>query len=247
MLHACLTGLDHPVKAPAQGAYLDSLLADRPLSGGWAPRIGDLHLRLVAVHGFPHESYPGILDFLGGLGFPFRASHRIIPLSQATAARLIARVRLSWFKKRRGAASWLRELTSDERQRTAARERDDELFLDQDAAAMARDAAAAAADNAAGRVRFCLYTPVILLADPHPVAADQHAAEVVKALNDRGFTARVEDLNALEAFRGSLPGHGYANLRRPVLSTRNLADLLPATSVWPGLRHNPSPLFPPGS
>ncbi|HVT59614.1 MAG TPA: hypothetical protein VHR45_14575, partial [Thermoanaerobaculia bacterium] len=43
------------------------------------------------------------------------------------------------------------------------------------------------------------------------------------------------------------PGHGYANLRRPVLSTRNLADLLPATSVWPGLRHNPSPLFPPGS
>jgi type IV secretion/conjugal transfer VirB4 family ATPase len=248
-LHVCLTGLDHPVAVPPGGAYLDSLLADRSLAGGWSPRIGDRELRLVAIHGFPHDSFPGVLDFLGGLGFPFRASHRIIPLSPPTAARLLARIRLSWFKKRRGAASWLREMTggADAAGKTAARERDDELFLDQDAAAMAKDAAAALAENAAGRVRFCLYTPVLLVADPDPERAGRHAAELLKALNDRGFTARLEDLNALEAFRGSLPGHGYANLRRPLVSTRNLADLLPSTSVWPGLAHNPSPLFPPGS
>jgi type IV secretion system protein VirB4 len=46
---------------------------------------------------------------------------------------------------------------------------------------------------------------------------------------------------------GSLPGHGYPNLRRPLLSTRNIADLLPVTSVWPGLPTNPSPFFPPQS
>jgi type IV secretion system protein TrbE len=251
-LHACLTGLDHPVHAPAGGfgrlAYLDALLADRPLLGGWAPRIGDLSVRVVAVHGFPHESCPGILDFLGGLGFAFRASHRVIPLSQATAARRIARVRLSWFKKRRGASAWLREMaSSNDGAASAARERDDELFLDQDAAGMARDAAAAASENASGRVRYCLYTAVLVVAEPSAAAAAEHAAEIVKTLNDRGFTARVEDLNALEALRGSLPGQGYANLRRPIVSTRNLADLLPATSVWPGLPQNPSPLFPAGS
>jgi type IV secretion/conjugal transfer VirB4 family ATPase len=250
-LHACLTGLDHPIAAPAgappHGAYLDAVLADQQLVGGWRPRIGRLALRAVAVHGFPHQSWSGILDFLGGLGFAFRASHRVIPLSQAAAARRIARVRLSWFKKRRGAASWLREMTGGSEGKSAARERDDELFIDQDAAAMARDAAEAAAENAAGRVRFCLYTPVILVSEADEAAADHEAAEVVKALNDRGFAARIEDVNALEAFRGSLPGHGYANLCRPIVSTRNLADLLPATSIWPGLRHNPSPLFPAGS
>jgi type IV secretion/conjugal transfer VirB4 family ATPase len=245
-LHACLTGLGHPVEPPPAGCYLDSLLADRTLAAGWAPRIGDLHLRLVALHGFPHASFPGILDFLGALGFPFRASHRIIPLSQATGARHIARLRLSWFKRRRGAASWLRELAAsrDTAAAGSARERDDELFLDQDAAGMARDAAAAAAENASGRVRFCLYTPVLLVADADAARADQQAAEVLKALNDRGFTARLEDVNALEAFCGSLPGQGFANLRRPLVSTRNLADLLPVTSVWPGLPENPSPLFP---
>jgi type IV secretion system protein TrbE len=245
-LHACLTGLGHPVEPPPDGCYLDSLLADRPLSGGWAPRVGELHLRLVALHGFPHASFPGILDFLGGLGFPFRASHRILPLSQATGARHLARLRLSWFKRRRGAASWLRELSSSREGAPAggARERDDELFLDQDAAGMARDAAAAAAENASGRVRFCLYTPVLVVADADPAQADHQAAEVLKALNDRGFTARLEDINALEALCGTLPGNGYANLRRPLVSTRNLADLLPVTSVWPGLPENPSPLFP---
>jgi type IV secretion system protein VirB4 len=246
-LHGCLTGLEHPIVPPRGGAYVDSLLADRSLVGGWSPRIGDRELRLVALHSFPHESFPGILDFLGGLGFPFRASHRIIPLSQQTAARLIGRVRLSWFKKRRGASSWLREMTGDNQSKSASRERDDELFLDHDAASMARDAAAAVAENAAGRIRFCLYTPLILVSDTDPERADRQAREVLKSLNDRGFTARIEDLNALEALRGSLPGHGWANLRRPIVSTRNLADLLPSTSVWPGLAHNPSPLFPPGS
>jgi type IV secretory pathway VirB4 component len=245
-LHACLTGLGHPVEPPPDGCYLDSLLADRPLSGGWAPRVGELHLRLIALHGFPHASFPGILDFLGGLGFPFRASHRILPLSQATGARQLARLRLSWFKRRRGAASWLRELSSSQQGAPAggAKERDDELFLDQDAAGMAKDAAAAAAENASGRVRFCLYTPVLVVADADPAQADHQAAEVLKALNDRGFTARLEDINALEALCGTLPGNGYANLRRPLVSTRNLADLLPVTSVWPGLPENPSPLFP---
>ncbi|HEV3074172.1 MAG TPA: hypothetical protein VHB47_07125, partial [Thermoanaerobaculia bacterium] len=245
-LHACLTGLGHPVEPPPDGCYLDSLLADRPLAGGWAPRVGELHLRLIALHGFPHASFPGILDFLGGLGFPFRASHRILPLSQATGARQLARLRLSWFKRRRGAASWLRELSSSQQGAPAggARERDDELFLDQDAAGMAKDAAAAAAENASGRVRFCLYTPVLVVADADAAQADHQAAEVLKALNDRGFTARLEDINALEALCGTLPGNGYANLRRPLVSTRNLADLLPVTSVWPGLPENPSPLFP---
>src|SRR5690606_29278434 len=73
------------------------------------------------------------------------------------------------------------------------------------------------------------------------------AAELVKALNEAGFAARVETVNALEAFLGSLPGHGYPNLRRALLSSANLADLLPTTSVWPGLAHNPSQYFPPKS
>jgi type IV secretion system protein VirB4 len=51
----------------------------------------------------------------------------------------------------------------------------------------------------------------------------------------------------MEAFLGSLPGHGYHNIRRPLIHSLQLADLLPLTSVWPGLEHNPCPYYPPDS
>jgi len=112
---------------------------------------------------------------------------------------------------------------------------------------MAADAAAAAAANASGAVRFCFYTPTVVVMQPSDAAADQAAGEVLKLLADRGFTARVEDVNAVEAWLGSLPGHGFPNLRRPLLHSRNVADLVPLTSVWPGLKTNPSAYFPEGS
>src|SRR5690606_33738360 len=66
---------------------------------------------------------------------------------------------------------------------------------------------------------------------------------LVKALNEAGFGARVETVNALEAYLGSLPGHGYPNIRRSLLASTNIADLLPTTGIWPGLSTNPSQYF----
>jgi len=78
-------------------------------------------------------------------------------------------------------------------------------------------------------------------------SANERAAALLKTVRDLGFTGRVEDVNAVDAFLGSLPGHGHANLRRPVLSTDNLVDVLPLTAPWGGHREVPSGLFPPHS
>ena len=62
-----------------------------------------------------------------------------------------------------------------------------------------------------------------------------------------GFAGRVETVNTLEAFLGSLPGHVVPNIRRPLVHSLNLADLMPSSSTWPGLATCPSPLYPPNS
>jgi type IV secretion system protein VirB4 len=41
-------------------------------------------------------------------------------------------------------------------------------------------------------------------------------------------------MNAIEAWLGSLPGHTYANVRQPPVSTINLAHLIPLSAVWAG-------------
>jgi type IV secretion/conjugal transfer VirB4 family ATPase len=246
-LHECVTGKPHRVRAPAHGAYLNVVLADQDLVGGFEPRIGAAHIRAVAVHGFPHASQAGALDVLNALPHAFRWSSRIVPLGSIAAGRLIRRYQLTWYKKRKGAAAWLQELAGGRATQSRAVDADADLFLDHDARRMAQDASEAAAENASGRVRFCFYNQVAVVTDHDPGRADAVAAEIVKTLHDSGYTGRVESVNALEAFLGTLPGHGYPNLRRPVVSTRNVADLLPVTSVWPGLATNPSPLFPPAS
>mgnify|MGYP001067990410 CR=1 FL=1 len=44
----------------------------------------------------------------------------------------------------------------------------------------------------------------------------------------------IETVNAVEAWLGSLPGHVYANVRQPPVSTLNLAHMIPMSAVWAG-------------
>src|SRR5690606_16159626 len=109
-LHTCLTGLHHPVRAPAHGSYLSYVLCDQQLVGGFRPRIGGLYLRPIAIQGFPHETHSGMMDFLGDLGYSFRWSSRLIPLSFQAAAKEIRRQQLGWFQKRKGATALLKDM-----------------------------------------------------------------------------------------------------------------------------------------
>jgi type IV secretion/conjugal transfer VirB4 family ATPase len=76
---------------------------------------------------------------------------------------------------------------------------------------------------------------------------DEYAQRVLKLVRQNGYGARLETINAVEAFLGSLPGHSVQNLRSVLLHTLNLADLLPTTSVWSGQEEVTNPYFPPHS
>ena len=71
------------------------------------------------------------------------------------------------------------------------------------------------------------------------------ARQVEKAINRLGFAARIETINTMDAFLGSLPGHGVENVRRPLINTMNLADLLPTSTIWTGSATAPCPMYPP--
>ena len=45
-------------------------------------------------------------------------------------------------------------------------------------------------------------------------------------------------MNAFAAWRGTIPGDVYSNVRRPLLHSHNLVHLLPATAPWSGPAHN---------
>ncbi|PAP79001.1 hypothetical protein B1759_16140 [Rubrivirga sp. SAORIC476] len=243
-LHESLTGLPHAVGVPGHGAYLDYALADQPFVGGFEPRVGAKHVRVVAVQGYPNATRPGLADPLTRLPFPYRWSVRFLPFSPATATKVIGKAQLGWFQKRRGAGDWVRDMASKEKRQETEM---DLAFQDANASQMVLDAGAARASNTGGELRFGHLTACAVVMADDARSANERAASLLKAVRDLGFTGRVEDVNAVDAFLGSLPGHGHANLRRPVLSTDNLVDVLPLTAPWGGHREVPSGLFPPHS
>ncbi len=236
-LNFCITGESHPVQLPAVPMFLDALLGGVDFYGGLKPRIGQRHVRCVAITGFPNESYPGILERLNRLPMCYRWSNRFIFLDPMDARKRMESYRKKWAMNRKSMKTYLSEQTGAGMSGP----------INTDADAMAWDASAALDDLSADLVRFGFYTSVVVLTDENAGVVEQQAREVLKLLFNLGFNARVEDVNAVEAFAGTHPGNGYANIRKPLVHTRTVADFLPLTSVWAGEPVNPCPFYPPHS
>lgn len=228
-LHSCVSDRAHRVRVPKTPFHLDELLADAPLLGGVAPKLGDLFVKILSVRAFVSETEPGLLDALNRLAIPYRWTTRVMPMDREAARVEIEKIRKRWFSKRKGIMTLLRE----------ALYREEAALLDNDAAAQAEDADAAlqAVNGEAAGAAFVTLT--IMVSDEDEAVANERIAQIRQVADGMGFVTTVETINAVEAWLGSLPGHPYADLRRPILLTPSLAHLLPLSAVWAGETTNP--------
>lgn len=223
-LHSTISTKRHRVRVPETPMHLDALLVDQPLAGGLEPRLGDAHLRTLTVTGFPTMTFPGILDDLNRLAFPYRWSTRAIMLDKTDATKLVTKIRRQWFAKRKSVAAILKEVMTNEAS----------VLVDTDAANKAADADAALQDLGSDQIGEAYVTATVTVWDTDPSIADEKLRLVEKIIQGRDFTCIAEGVNAVEAWLGGIPGHAYANIRQPPLSTLNLAHMIPLSAVWAG-------------
>ncbi|RCS25803.1 conjugal transfer protein TrbE [Phyllobacterium salinisoli] len=223
-LHSTISTKRHRVRVPETPVYLDALLADQPLTGGLEPRLGGEHLRILTVIGFPTATTPGLLDDLNRLAFPYRWSTRAILLDKTDATKLLTKIRRQWFAKRKSIAAILKEVMTNEAS----------ALVDTDAANKAADADMALQELGQDVAGMAYVTATIAVWDADPRLADEKLRLVEKVIQGRDFTAMIETVNAVDAWLGSLPGHAYANVRQPPISTLNLAHMIPLSAVWAG-------------
>ena len=232
-LQFCVTGINHPILLPSHPIYLDALLGGQELWGGVIPKIGRKFIQVVSIEGFPLESYPGILSQLAELPVEYRWNSRFIFLDPHEAVAHLEKFRKKWRQKVRGFFDQVFNTNNG--------------HIDQDAVAMVADAEAAIAEVNSGMTSAGYYTSVVLLIDENRQKLEASAQQIAKALNSLGFVARIETINTMEAYLGSLPGHGVENVRRPIINALNLADLLPVSSIWTGENYAPCPYYSPSS
>jgi len=227
-LHATVSTFRHKVGVPDTPMHLDVLLADQPLVGGLEPRLGRAHLRVLTVSGFPSATWPGLLDELNRLAFPYRWSTRAICLDKIDAAKVLTRIRRQWFAKRKSILAILKEVLTNEAS----------TLLDSDAQNKALDADEALQELGADLIGHAYVTATVCVWDEDAATADAKLRLVEKTIQGRDFTCTAETVNAVDAWLGSLPGHAYANVRQPPISTLNLAHMAPLSAVWAGPERN---------
>ncbi|MGL4209842.1 MAG: conjugal transfer protein TrbE, partial [Candidatus Adiutrix sp.] len=234
-LQCCLTGTLQPMMLPNPCAmYLDGILGSADLVGGMNPKLGDKHLAVLSIDGFPQESYPAILEMLSGLPLAYRFNTRFIMLDQLEAIKEIENFRKGWAQQMFS----LKDKYFD----------NPNAKVNRDAALMNEDAEQAKAEAQGGLLSFGYLTSTVILMHEDReflLKLVQYVQREISLVH--GFGARFETYNAVEAWLGSLPGNWFANVRRPLMSTINLAHILPLASIWPGSATCPCPFYPTNS
>ena len=232
-LHYCITGLNHPIQLPQNSMYLDSVIGHQDMWGGVIPKVGKKFVQVVSIGGFPLSSYPGMLNSLASLPIEYRWSSRYIFMDQHEGIAHLNKFRKKWKQKIRGFFDQVFNANTG--------------AVDHDAKSMVQEAEFAIAELNAGTSSLGYYTSTIVLMHEDRMVLERYANNVEKEINRIGFVARIETLNTMEAYLGSLPGHADENIRRPLINTMNLADMLPSSSIWTGEHKAPCPLYPENS
>ena len=223
-LHDCISDHSVPIRTPDVPFGLDAILADVHLVGGLQPKLGAMHMRTIGVNAFIGQTVPGFLDALNNLPFGYRWVSRFLPLDKQDATKALSTMRQRWFAKRKGMWTLIKEAISNS----------ESGLEDSDAVNKAADANAALEVLGADLASFGYFTPTVTIMDTDLEQLEFKRRSVQQILDQQGFVSRVEDTNAVEAWLSSLPGHAYANCRRPMVSSANLVDLMPLSAVWAG-------------
>ncbi len=238
-LHSTVSTKLHPIAVPEVPDCLDALLCDEPLTGGGKPKLGRHYIGVLSIKSFPNQSYPGILDALNRLGFAYRWVTRFVCLDKSQAEREIDSYKRKWFSKRKNLSTLVKEIVSNAQS----------AMEDSDAINKAQDADAAKQELSADAVRYGYFTQSVVVFDTDYSSLEKKLLVLEREINGRGFVTanELDNLNALDAWLGSIPGNCNHNVRHPVVNTLNLSHMMPLSAVWAGPRTCPNDLFPANS
>jgi type IV secretion system protein VirB4 len=233
-LNVILNQKNHPCPLPDPPDGLDSWLARDVENGELFVYDGKL-ASVITVEGFPMYSRPGMLAEVEQLPMEIAWSSRFIVTDQQYARKKIDSDRRKWRQK---IYPFLAKMMNNPN-----------APADQYALQMVDELNTAMALIEQGTIIYGHYTSTVVVKAENEDTLQRLTGQTVKLFERMGFSARVERMNSMEAFLGSLPGHGRENIRKPFLHSLNYSDLAPLTTNWSGSEFCPCPPpnYPPNS
>lgn len=226
--HFCITGKMQPIRLPSNviATGVDYVIGSYEFYTGVRPKLDSKFISVVAIESLPEAGTQfGLLEVLNKLPIEFRWTTRWIARDQQRILGHFKRIYSKWRQKIRGFIADMRGVETGP--------------INRDAANMAADAQLVLDDIESGSVVYGNWTSTVVLISSNYEILDATVKYLIKHIEPLGFVCREETINTTEAYLGSLPGHGYENVRMPEIHNMNLADCIPLTSIWQGPEKNP--------
>ncbi|HIF9415329.1 TPA: conjugal transfer protein TrbE [Photobacterium damselae] len=229
-----ILGKWQPITLPHTPMYLDSYLGTYDFWTGLKPKLDDEYICCISIDGFPNFGHPNMLSALDYLDVEYRWNTRFCHFDAAQAIELLNKEKNKWKQK---VVSFKDKLLKT-----------NNPVQDDDALDMVNQYDSAITATSKGDIQYGHYTSTIVLRHKDIETLELCADDVTKCLrNIMGFTCRVETVNAVEAFLGTLPSDSLHNVRKPLISTMNLSHLSPLAGIWTGNATCPCPFYPENS
>lgn len=230
--HRCINGFGYDYKEePNSWLDLCYRLATQDFVKGFVPIIGDYKIGIVSVgEGLPVKATPGLLHELTTLDFEYSWITRFIFLDKETAKKLIDKTAEYHYQSRQSIKQSLgNKNRSDGTQR-----------INRSADTLANQAEDALERLELEVITYGKYSSSIIVFDKDEKSLDTKLEQIQKILSSRGFLAKRERAQCTDAYFATIPGMVRNNVRKWVMDTINLADIMPTTDVWAGYEKNPS-------
>ena len=227
----CVNGVHAHIKNPKRHwSHLRDLIANQDIVTGWNPMVGDKHIRVISMgEQFPLESYPTLLNALDSLGFEYRWSTRYIFLSAADAKKHLSSIAAYHYQGRESASQVVSKKYGG----------GDDSKINRSAVRYADDIEEAITSIEMSNVRYGKYTSCVVMYDENLELLEEKVKIIKGVIDNYNLMGKIEKAHCFEAYLGSIPGMVRPNVRKWVMSSYNLADLLPTSAVWSGYKSNP--------
>lgn len=208
--------------------FLDNFICDMDVHTSMPLKIGDYYVPVIAVMDFPSKTYPGIFDRLNRTMTEFRWTTRFIPMSKDMSAKEADKYQKRMYSQRKSLMTMFTEFAAN-------------VDIDrenQGAIEMEAEANQIQADIAMGNFVLGYYTSNLMCWDKKLDSAKEKSRKLQQIVRSCGFTTKEETFNNVEAWCGMMAGNVYSNIRRPLISTRNMSSIIPLSSAWQGIFYN---------
>jgi len=227
-LHSTVSLNNHFMHFPHTQIMLDKILPDLELQNSIPMKLGSKYIPIVGINDFPDESYPAILDTLNRARIEYRWVTRYICLDKEEGVKHSRNKEKSHRGSKKSFLQTFSESTSGEPTKA----------LNHGAGLKENDSIQAGIEIENDKASLGYITTCVMVWDKNLKEAMKKADYVKTIINSKGFTSKDEKFNALECFKGMMPGQIYANYRALPVMSYTMSHIVPLSSVWAGTRSN---------